>query len=47
LPAGPAVGTGAGLLLLQTVQPAGKRAMAAREFINGAPDFVGSQLGEE
>jgi len=43
-PAGPAVGTGDGLLLLVTVQPAGKRQMDLRSFLNGAPDFVGSQL---
>ena len=42
--AGVAVGTGEGLLLLQTVQPAGKRAMDIRSFLNGAPDFVGSCL---
>jgi methionyl-tRNA formyltransferase len=41
---GPAVGTGDGLLLLKTVQPAGKRAMAAHSFVNGAPSFLGSQL---
>jgi len=43
--AGPAVGTGAGLLRLETVQPAGKRAMAVQSFLNGAPDFIGSRLG--
>ena len=43
---GPAVGTGDGLLRLITVQPAGKRAMDWRSFLNGAPDFVGSQLGQ-
>ena len=43
-PQGPAVGTGAELLLLQSVQPAGKRAMDARSFVNGAPGFIGSQL---
>ena len=43
--AGPAVGTGEGLLLLRTVQPAGKRQMAARSFVHGAPAFVGSELG--
>ena len=36
-----------GLLLLHTVQPAGKRSMEIRTFINGAPDFIGSQLGNE
>jgi methionyl-tRNA formyltransferase len=43
---GPAVGTGEDLLLLQSVQPAGKRIMDSRSFLNGAPDFIGSQLGE-
>lgn len=42
---GPAVGTGAGLLQLASVQPAGKRAMDAVSFVNGAPDFIGAQLG--
>ncbi len=42
---GPAVGTGAGRLLLHTVQPAGKRSLDVRSFLNGAPDFVGSVLG--
>lgn len=42
---GPAVGTGDDLLVLDVVQPAGKRAMDARSFVNGAPDFVGSVLG--
>lgn len=42
---GPAVGTGQGILVLELVQPAGKRAMDARSFVNGAPDFVGSTLG--
>lgn len=43
-PAGPAIGTGEGLLLLKLVQPAGKRAMEARAFLHGAPGFVGSVL---
>jgi len=42
---GVAVGTGKGLLLLKQVQPAGKRAMDIRSFLNGAPDFVGGTLG--
>ena len=42
---GVAVGTGDGLLELLTVQPAGKRAMDVRSFLNGAPDFVGNTLG--
>ena len=44
---GPAVGTGDGLLLLVEVQPAGKRAMAVRNFLNGAQDFVGAQLPQQ
>jgi methionyl-tRNA formyltransferase len=44
-PTGPAVGTGQGLLRLVTVQPAGKRPMDLRSFLNGAPDFIGSQVG--
>jgi methionyl-tRNA formyltransferase len=43
-PQGVAVGTGAGLLLLVSVQPAGKRRMDAASFVNGAPGFVGSIL---
>lgn len=39
------VGTGAGLLLLTTVQPAGKKAMPAAEFIKGAKLSAGSQFG--
>ena len=44
-PQGPVVGTGEGLLLLHTIQPAGKRALDVRSFLNGAPDFVGTHLG--
>jgi methionyl-tRNA formyltransferase len=44
---GPAVGAGDGLLLLVEVQPAGKRAMDGRSFLNGAPEFVGARLPEE
>ena len=40
-----AVGTGDGLLRLEMVQPAGKRAMDVASFLHGAPDFVGSTLG--
>ena len=43
---GPAVGTGTGLLQLQTVQPAGKRQLPITSFLNGAPGFIGSRLGE-
>jgi methionyl-tRNA formyltransferase len=44
-PQGTAVGTGEGLLLLHSIQPAGKRILDIRSFLNGAPDFVGAQLG--
>lgn len=43
---GPAVGTASGLLVLHRVQPAGKREMAARDWLNGAPDVVGTRLGD-
>ena len=41
---GVAVGTGKGLLLLRSVQPAGKREMSAEGFVNGARDFIGARL---
>lgn len=44
-PGGAAVGTGDGLLLLQQVQPAGKRVMDMQSLLHGAPDFIGSSLG--
>ncbi len=39
-----AVGTGAGLLHLERIQPPGKRAMAAQDYARGAPNFVGNTL---
>lgn len=42
---GVAVGTGEGLLRLEMVQPAGKRAMDVQSFLNGASGFIGSRLG--
>lgn len=39
-----AVGCGQNLLRLRTVQPAGKKPLAIRNFLNGAPDFIGSQF---
>ena len=39
-----AVGTAAGLLLLERIQPPGKRVMAAEDYARGAPDFVGDTL---
>jgi methionyl-tRNA formyltransferase len=41
-----AVGTGDALLALHEVQPAGKKQMALATFLNGAPDFVHSRLGD-
>jgi methionyl-tRNA formyltransferase len=40
-----AVGTGAGLLVLDTIQAAGGRAMDAGAFVNGHPDLIGAHLG--
>ena len=40
----PAVATSEGFLILDIVQPAGKREMSGEAFIRGAPDFVGTQL---
>ncbi|MNR62229.1 Methionyl-tRNA formyltransferase [compost metagenome] len=39
------VGTGDGLLLLTTIQPAGKKAMPAAEFLKGAKLSAGTQFG--
>ena len=44
-PAGLVVLAGSGALLLDEVQPAGKRAMTATAFARGRPEFVGSVLG--
>ena len=38
--------TGNGLLRVERLQRAGKRAMDARAFANGEPDLAGQQLGE-
>jgi methionyl-tRNA formyltransferase len=40
----PALATREGLLVLDTVQPSGKRPMSGEAFIRGAPEFVGAQL---
>lgn len=42
---GAAVVTGEGLLALEEVQLAGKRAMGVAEFLRGQREFVGSRLG--
>lgn len=41
-----AVATGSGLLILDVIQLAGKKAMPAADFVRGRPAFIGSQLGE-
>lgn len=40
----PAISTASGALVLERVQPAGKREMNAGDFLNGAPDLIGSPL---
>jgi methionyl-tRNA formyltransferase len=45
-PEGMWVATGAGALELQTVQPAGKRALAARDWMRGLQQLAGARLGE-
>lgn len=42
---GPLLATGDGVLELVTVQPEGKRAMAARDWVNGAQPKPGERLG--
>ncbi|MFN8482109.1 MAG: methionyl-tRNA formyltransferase [Anaerolineae bacterium] len=44
VPGGVAVVTGDGALRLDEVQPAGKRPMPGKAFVNGAPGFVGARL---
>ena len=39
------IGTGAGEIILDEVQPAGGKAMSARAFLNGNPLSVGSAIG--
>ena len=40
----PAVTTREGVLVLDVIQPAGKREMSGEAFVRGAPDFIGAQL---
>nr|NIO72128.1 methionyl-tRNA formyltransferase [Anaerolineae bacterium] len=42
---GVAVVTGTDALLLEEIQLAGKKALAAQEFTRGQRDFIGSVLG--
>jgi methionyl-tRNA formyltransferase len=41
----PIVTTGDGLLELERLQAAGKRALSGADFIRGRPDFIGACLG--
>lgn len=40
----PAIGTGLGVLILDRIQPSGKREMSGEAFIRGAPEFIGARL---
>ena len=40
-----AVGTGAGLLIIEAAQLPGKKMLAVRDFLRGRPDFIGAKLG--
>jgi methionyl-tRNA formyltransferase len=40
----PAINTSSGALILERIQPAGKRLMDASDFLNGSPDFIGSSI---
>ena len=42
-----AIGAGGGLYLVDALQLAGKKRLAAAAFLNGHPDFVGARLGDE
>ena len=41
----PAIGAAEGVLVLDEIQPAGKNAMPAANFLNGNQKFIGAQLG--
>ena len=41
-----AVGTGAGLLIIEKTQLPGKKMLPIRDFLRGRPDFIGARLGE-
>ncbi len=40
----PAITTAFGSLVLERIQPAGKREMSAADFLNGSPHFVGANI---
>ena len=40
----PSIGTDAGLLVLDIIQPAGRKPMPASSFLHGAPDFAEAKL---
>lgn len=43
-PRGCSVGTGEGLLVLESIQPAGKKAMDVHAFLRGHPELIGATL---
>lgn len=43
-PRGCSVGTGKGLLVLETIQPAGKKPMDVHAFLRGHPELIGATL---
>ncbi|MEK7640183.1 MAG: methionyl-tRNA formyltransferase [Patescibacteria group bacterium] len=43
-PRGCSVGTGKGLLILETIQPAGKKPMDVHAFLRGHPELIGATL---
>jgi methionyl-tRNA formyltransferase len=45
--AGPVVQTGAGLLLVTELQPAGRRAMSGQDFVRGQGGLIGQHWHEE
>ncbi len=40
----PAITAGSGSLILERIQPAGKREMSASDFLNGSPSFIGARI---
>ena len=38
------IGTGTGYLIIKSIQLEGGKEMDAKSFMNGHPDFLGSQL---
>jgi methionyl-tRNA formyltransferase len=43
----PAISARSGSLILERIQPAGKREMIASDFINGSPNFIGALINNQ